>query len=170
MTCRVRGSGHIIAMARSVIGLSVVQDGPEPDRNGPRRLEVVKTNLCRYPKALGVRFEEGPSCHELHELHEEGEGGGASVGSGSHSVPFVRYGEAPHAYKEPTQAEACAEWLLELLEEAEEPMRPKEVLALGKEAGFKEGVIYRARKELEGTVVNTEGKRAPNNRWALAEG
>jgi len=102
-----------------VLALSIIQDGAEPDRNGPRRLEVVKTDLCRYPKA----------------------------------------------FKEPTQTEACAAWLVEVLEEAGEPMRPREVVALGKGAGFKEGVIYRARKELEGTVVNTEGKRAPGNRW-----
>ena len=49
-------------------------------------------------------------------------------------------------------------------------MRPREVVTLGKEAGFKQGVIYRARKELEGTVVDTEGKRSPRNRWALAGG
>ena len=48
-------------------------------------------------------------------------------------------------------------------------MRPKEVVALGKEAGFKQGVIYRARKELEGMVVITEGKRSPNSHWALGE-
>jgi len=28
---------------------SIIQDGPEPDRTGPRRLEVVKTDLCRPP-------------------------------------------------------------------------------------------------------------------------
>ena len=131
---------------------------------------MVKTNLCRYPKALGVRFEEGESGHELHELgegegrpshelHELGEGGKAGG-----TVPRVVYGDAPKAFKEPTQAEVCAAWLVEVLEEAGEPMRPKEVVALEKE----EGVIYRARKELEGRVVNTEGKRAPGNRWEYA--
>ena len=37
-----------------------------------------------------------------------------------------------------------------------------------KEPGLKQGVIYRARKELEGTVVNTQGKKSPHNQWALA--
>jgi hypothetical protein len=47
------------------------------------------------------------------------------------ATPRVRYGDAPQAYKEPAQAEACAAWLVEVLEEAGEPMRPKEVVALG---------------------------------------
>jgi hypothetical protein len=137
-----RGSSYIIAMARSVLALSVIQDGPEPDRNGPRRLEVVKTNLCGYPKPLGVRFEDS--------------------GSGT---PAICYGDAPRPHREPTQTEECAAWLLETLQEAGEPLRPKEVVALGKEAGFSQGVIYRARKDLEGEVVNTSGKKARGNRW-----
>jgi len=145
-----RGSSHSIAMARSVLALSIIQDGAEPDRNGPRRLEVVKTNLCRYPKALGVWFEdsheldEGQCSHELEipdcsgtGLGEGGDcggiGGGPSVSSGSHSVPVVRYGDAPEAYREPAQAEACAAWLVEVLEEAGVPVRPWDVVALGKE-------------------------------------
>jgi hypothetical protein len=52
-----RGSGHITAMARSVLALSVVQTGEQPDRNGPRRLDVIKTNLCRYPDPLGLALE-----------------------------------------------------------------------------------------------------------------
>jgi hypothetical protein len=55
-------------VARSVLALSVVpveslcpQTGRTlpPDRNGPRRLEVIKTNLCRYPPALMVGFSGG---------------------------------------------------------------------------------------------------------------
>ena len=158
-----RGSSHIIAMARSVLALSVVQTGPEPDRNGPRRLEVVKTNLCRYPEAVGVVVEEGG-----------GEGDHAcpvgQVGPPVQSaVPRVRYVGAPAGYREPTQAEECGAWLVELLEEAGEALSPKEVVGLAKEAGFSRGVVYRARKELEGVVVDTEGKFSPQNRWAVAE-
>ena len=82
------------------------------------------------------------------------------------AAPEIRYGDAPQPYREPTQTEACGEWLLETLQKAGEPMRPKEVLVLAKKGGFKEGTIYRASKELEGTLVNTEGKKAPGNRWA----
>ena len=38
----------------------------------------------------------------------------------------------------------------------------------GGEAGFKRGLVYRARKALEGVVVDTEEGRAPGSRWALA--
>jgi hypothetical protein len=138
-----RGSSHIIAMARSVLALSVVQAGPEPDRNGPRRLEVIKTNLCKYPPALGVAFEE--------------EGG----------APWLRYGEATREYREPTKAEACAAWLVELLAAAGEPVRPKDVVEAAEETGFSQAVLYRARKGLEGTVVDTGKKFAPDNRWSL---
>jgi hypothetical protein len=103
---------------------------------------VVKTTVCRYPPALGVRFEDGGK-----------------------AAPEIRYGDAPHIYKEPTKNEVCVEWMLELLQEAGEPMRPKEVMELGKEYGFKEATIHRARKEVEGTVVNTAGKKVQGNSW-----
>ena len=80
----------------------------------------------------------------------------------------MRYVEAPKAFREPTQAEECAEWLVEVLAEAGEPLRPKEVVALAREAGFARGVVYRAREALEGIIVNTENKMSPDNRWALA--
>jgi hypothetical protein len=111
-----RGSTHIIAMARSVLALSIIQEGAEPDRNGPRRLEVVKTNLCRYPPALGVRFEEGGG-----EGDQRGDHPSTALGTGSGSpVPWLVYGETPREYREPTQAEVCAAWLVEVLEEAGE--------------------------------------------------
>ena len=154
-----RGSSHIIAMARSVMALSVVQEGPEPDRNGPRRLEVVKTNLCRYPPALGVVFEEAEEDAEM------GRGGDAGM-----AVPWLRWAEAPRAYREPTQAEECAEWLVELLAVAGEPVRPKEVVALAKEVGFPRATVYRARSELGEAIVDVgSGKRDPGKAWRLAD-
>ncbi len=108
-----RGSSHIIAMSRSVLGLSVIQTGPEPDRNGPRRLESVKTNLGPYPEPIGVEFRP---------LHPIG--------------VTLHYGAAPKEYKEPTKLDACIEWLKEILEETGEPMKPKEIIELGDEAGF----------------------------------
>ena len=50
-----RGSGHIVAMARSVLGLSVVPQGSQPDSNGPRQLEVIKNNL----DGVGVLLQWG---------------------------------------------------------------------------------------------------------------
>ncbi len=153
-----RGSSHIVAMARSVLALSIVQDGPQPDRNGPRRLEVVKTNLCRYPEALGVVFEEPPAPSPPPASPSDWD-----------AVPLLRYTAAPRPYREPTKADACADWLLETLRQAGEALRPKEILALAREAGFTQGVVYRARHQLAGQVVDTEPRRSPRNRWALAE-
>jgi hypothetical protein len=44
------------------------------------------------------------------------------------------------------------------------------MLKLGEEAGFGPSVVYRARKLLEGTVVDTRNRHAPGNRWVLAQG
>lgn len=138
-----RGSSHIIAMARSVLGLSVVQTGAEPDRNGPRRLEVVKTNLVRYPQPIGVEFVP------------QGEG------------VVLRYGDAPVTYEEPTKLDRCIEWLVTLLEENGEPMKPKEIVELGKEFGYSRSLIYQARQDIGKRIVNTEGRKSPTNEWEL---
>jgi hypothetical protein len=142
-----RGSSHIIAMARSVLALSVIQDQPQPDRNGPRRLEIVKTNLCQYPKPLGILFKpEHPHAPPHHNT------------------------DPPHAYREPNQLEECSVYLVSLLEERNEPAVPKEMVQLLTDAGFSRATIYRARKELEGTILDTaDNKRDPTNRWILAD-
>ena len=41
---------------------------------------------------------------------------------------MLRYTDAPRPYREPTLADACAEWLVAVLEEAGEPLKPKEVV------------------------------------------
>jgi hypothetical protein len=147
-----RGSGHIIAMARSVLALSIVQDGPQPDLNGPRRLEVVKTNLCRYPPALGVAFDPPAT-------------GSASSGG----APILRYTDASEPYRRPTQTEECGIWLLDLLAHAGEPLRPKEIVAAAKKAGFTRATLYRARKELGDCIVDRgSGPYDPLKTWASA--
>ena len=165
-----RGSSHIVAMARSVLALSIVQDGPQPDRNGPRRLEVVKTNLCRYPDPLGVVFEQPPASTRtaVAAARSDQETGEAAPPSGWDAVPILRYTAPPSPYRKPTQADACADWLLETLRQTGEAMRPKEILALAREAGFAQGVVYRARHQLGGQIVDTEHRRSPRNHWALA--
>jgi hypothetical protein len=107
------GSRHITAMARSVLGLSVMQNGKGTGDGGKR-------------------FE---------------------------------FGEAPSV--EPTTSrDECGEWLVELL--AGGPMRLKEIMAAGAEAGYNVSMIWRARKERAGEVVDTKGKQHPANKWALA--
>jgi hypothetical protein len=140
-----RGSSHIIAMSRSVMALSIVQTGPKPDRNGPRRLEIVKTNLARYPEPLGM---------ELKPLHPKG--------------VWIEYTtEPPQPYREPTQAEQCAQWLLEALEEG--PGKPKDLEKMAKEQGFSRATLYRARASLGDHVGNTASRQNPRNEWCLVE-
>jgi len=142
-----RGSSHIMAMSRSVMALSVVQDSAEYNRDGPRRLEIVKANLCKHPRPLGVHFER----------HGFG-------------VRLDYTSDVPRPYKEPNMTDDCADWILGLLEEAGEPVSPKDLLAAAEEAGFKPGIVRRARRALDDQVVDTEDcKYSPTNRWALAQ-
>jgi len=140
-----RGSSHIIAMSRSVLGLSVIRTGPEVDRNGPRRLEMVKTNLGSYPDPLGIEFQP---------LYPQG-------------VRLV-YGDEPQEYHEPTKTEECMEFILDLL--ADGPRAPKEVIEEAKGQGYSRDTVFQARKRLEGKVQNTDGRKSPNNQWELARG
>lgn len=66
--------------------------------------------------------------------------------------------------------EGCAEWLVDVLAEAGEPQKPKELVRMAEEAGFSRALLYRARKALAGAVVDTKGRQAPGNRWRLADG
>jgi archaellum biogenesis ATPase FlaH len=139
-----RGSGHITAMARSVIGMSVIQTFEEFDPNGPRKLEVLKTNLGPYPKPLG--FE---------------------IVSGFPSGMSLKWGEAPKPYREPTKEELCVEWLQEILDGQE--IRVKDIIEFGKDEGFSRAVIYRAHKKLDSVIRDTKGRKDSNNGWTLAK-
>ena len=139
------GSGHIVAMARVVWGLHVVQTGQQPDPNGPRKLKMLKTNLGPYVDPLGFEFQP---------LHPAG-------------VTLKWTLDAPQHYREPTKEEICANWLLALLVEA--PMKPKDVIAAGEAEGFSRRLIYNARSSWRGQIVNTAGKNSPTNQWKLAE-
>jgi hypothetical protein len=110
-------------------------------------MEVLKTNLCRYPEAMGVAFRPL---------------------EGNPEVAEIVYGEAPAAYEETNKREECGEWLLMLLEEWGE-LRPREVIEMAMEGGYSERTVYRMRKELGEQVVDTQGRRHPNNTWALAD-
>ena len=136
-----RGSSHIIAMSRSVIGLSVVQTDAEPDRNGPRKMEIVKTNLAAYPDPVGC---------ELVPMHPKG-------------VYLKWDNEAPRPYKEPTLVDLCAEWLVNILRDLDNPIEPKEIIDMGEDEGFSRATIYRAKRKL-GDKISTLGHR-PNTQW-----
>ena len=123
-----RGSSHIIAAARSVMALSVIQDGPEPNRNGPRQFEVVKTNLIRYPPALGLVLEDGSDDR----------------------APILRYTkDAPKSFREPNEAEQCAEWMWYLLREEPEGIQPKVVVEMASKEGWGRSTVYKAKALLK---------------------
>jgi hypothetical protein len=146
-----RGSGHIIAMARSVMGLSVVQTQSSPDRNGPRKLEIIKTNLGPYPKPLGFDFVP------LDRIPGGSGPGAAGV--------LLRWGDAPQPYQEPTQSDQCREWLASTLRDAPEPLHPAAVVELAEVEGFTRLQVYKARDALGQAVENTLGRKHPKNAW-----
>ena len=139
-----RGSGHITAMARTVLGLSVVQTGKTFSLNGPRRLELVKTNLGPYPNPLGVEIVDAAGLKT-----------------------FV-YGDAPSA--DTTLRAECAKWLKGLLVNG--PMKVKAILAAAaEETPYTRTLIFDTHQDMEGKgeIVDTKGHRHPGNCWALKD-
>ena len=141
------GSGYITQQARVVMGLRVVQTGPEFDPNGPRELKVLKNNLGAYPKPLGFTFES---------LYPEG-------------AKLKWDTKAPKQYREPTEADECSEWLEDVLKENPDGLRPKEIEKIGKELGFSRSMIHRVRRNLASHIVNSHGRQAPNNAWKWSD-
>ncbi len=139
-----RGSGHIIAVARSVIGLSIQSPaGGAIKRSGPRLMEIVKATLVEEPPKLGMNIQ--------------------SDGAGIRIV----FGEPP-AGETTTTGDECANWLLELLE-ANGPMKPRDIIDLADAEGYERAMVYRARQKLAGLVVDTLGRKHPKNEWKAAD-
>ena len=149
---QVSGSGYIGGRARVVLGLTKVQVGEEPDKNGPRKIEVVKTNLGEYPPDMGILFEKTPP--EGLRL------------TWTINAPKRYSEEAPLA---PTVRDNARGWLLAYLAEVGEPVAPKQAVIDAQDAGISQATLYRARAELEGQVVNSLGHKAPGNCWQLAD-
>ena len=120
----------------------------EPHSDGPRRLEIVKTNLCRHPPPLALIFE------------------GENV-----AVPTLRYTEFVEPPPQPSQTDLCAGWLFHFLDAASEPVKPASAMRAAAEAGFPRHTVYRARNILRGLVVDLgTGPYDPHKRWAIAAG
>lgn len=142
-----RGSGHITAAPRSIIGLSVQSPaGGSIVKNGPRRLEVVAASLCQAPDPMGLTMQDQP-------------GGGMTL----------VYGAAPEG-EQATVGGSCADWLVEILQ-ANGPMRPKDVLDLADAEGYERSMVFRARRKLleSGVLANTLGEKHPKNEWKVAD-
>lgn len=93
---------------------------------------------------------------------------GVHFTSGETGQPRITYGDPPTPYRPLTQIDTCAAWLLDTLENAGGPVRPRDLLPRAAAAGFKEWVVFEARRRLERRIVDTQGKRSPHNRWRLA--
>lgn len=139
-----RGSGYIAAQGRVIWGYSVISSAGFDLKDGKRHLQIMKTNLDQWADSLGVDLLDIP-------------------GGGKRLV----YGEAP-SLDAPTAREDCSGWLIGFLEQSG-PSKVKEVMAAASQEGFTRDMVYRARKELEGRIVNTKGHKHPGNQWALTE-
>jgi len=141
------GSGYITQQARVVMGLRVVQTGPKFDPNGARELKVLKSNLSAYPDPLGFQFEP---------LHPAG-------------VRLKWDVKPPKPFRERTQLDECQEWLEDFLKSHSDGVKPREVVEAGKDEGLSRPMIYRARAELSRHIVNTMGRKSPENRWQWSD-
>lgn len=137
----IRGSGQIVAQARSVIAVNKMGH----DLDAARRLEVLKKTISRgqTPKPLGM----------------------AAIKRADGLVDRFEYGDAP-SIENGVKREECAEWLLDML--AEGPVGLKDLVEAGETMGFNKTMIWRTRKGLGSQVVDTHAKQSPKNRWALA--
>lgn len=135
-----RGSSHLAYMARSILGLYI----PGLDANGPRRLHMVKTNLCKHPRPLFMNYVPAP--HNL-------------------DVMMVSYEQSEIPTIPDTQTGDCARWLLDMLEDG--PMSYFELREEAAEAGYNETMLQDARKKLDWQVIDTLGVKVKGNKWAL---
>jgi len=69
--------------------------------------------------------------------------------------------------QEPTLRDGASAWLLAYLEAAGEPVHPKTVVEAAEAAGFGRQMIYRAHTALGSQIVNSLGRKHPQNEWML---
>ncbi len=139
-----RGSSHIVAAARAILGLSVIQTTEEADPNGPRKLNALKMNIGPYPTPLGFEMVPGyPTGYSL------------------------KWGDAPKPYREPDKVDLCADWLADILADSDKPL--KELVKLGQNEDFSKGLIIRAKQKYPGRFTDTKARRDPSNTWKLVK-
>lgn len=141
-----RGSGHLTAMARSILGVYVQSDDP----NGPRRFKVLKTNLTRHPRPLSIHY----------------------VASNNPEIAMLSYDQEAIPDTPDNLTGACAEWLTAELQEAgSEGISYSDLvdMAAALEPPFSQNTIQRAREVLDWQVEDTKGPRVTGNRWRWHE-
>lgn len=136
-----RGSSHIVNMSRSVLGVYVASD----DQNGPRRLVMLKTNLCKHPRPLLVHYTP----------------------TADPEIAGLTYNHAPELELPDNLVGECADWVLDIL--ADGPMKYQDIVDAGAECEppFFQNTIQRARTTLDWKVVDTKGSKVRGNEWAL---
>lgn len=137
----VRGSGHLLAATRSLLGLNIVQTGEKVDKNGPRRLEVLKTNLGDYPPALHLEFVRQ---------------------DGTVHLKYSAFGE--ESSPDLSRLVQCKVWL-ELTLKKLKQAKPGHLLSLAEAEGFSRNTFYRARQELGGKIVLNGPKHDSTTSW-----
>lgn len=139
-----RGSSHIVAAGRSILGLSVIQTSEEFDPNGPRKLSALKMTLGPFPKPLG--YEIVPAYPAGYTL---------------------QWGEAPKPFKQPDKIDKCRDWLLEILDGRE--LSRKQIHKLGKEEeDYSAGTINRALSRFAPLFKSSKSSHDPSNTWTVA--
>jgi hypothetical protein len=137
---------EVLPLAGAASAPALFSTHHRPDLAGPRRLEVVKANLCLLPPPLGLFFE------------------GENL-----PVPTLRYAPLVEPAPQVSHVELCTRWLLQHLAGAGAPLKPADVVRAAEEAGFPRATLYRARKALAGLVVDLgNSPRDPGKRWTLA--
>lgn len=140
-----RGSGHLIAMGRSILGMDVIKTGPDDNPNGPRQLKALKANLAPFPKPLSVQYSPSPQNADVAAL---------SYG------PIELFASYPE-----TLQDKCSEWLLNNLQDG--PLSYQEIIGLAHKTDFSETTIQAARKLLGDAIADTLGPRRKGNKWTL---
>jgi hypothetical protein len=139
------GSMYITAWTRNVLMMQLAQWW---NKNGPRRLWCEKSNAGLIREPMGINFRN-------HPLNSD--------------VAMIEYGPAPEVDEEKTKTAECRSWLLDLLREAGEPVKPKVVLELGDIEGYNQRMVHRVRKQLDSRIRDTQGRFNPDNCWELVE-
>jgi hypothetical protein len=140
-----RGSSHLTAVARSIIGMDALST---TDPNGPRWLKIIKTNLCPYPQPLAIEFRQNPDNPHIANLHYD-----KNLLHRPDSITGI-----------------CAEWLIEIL--TEEPLSREQIIEMGAEHNppFSISTIDRARSVLGNQITDTKGPKITGNTWIISNG
>jgi RecA/RadA recombinase len=142
----VRGSGHIGAMARSILGLAVIQNNDQPkEGNGAHILCIMKSNISPFPEPLSF---------ELVQKDEK--------------TVILEWVPLPNELNHSSSVGACKGWLRDLLRRRG-VLKPQAVVELAKEAGFSRSILYQARNGLGERIESTREKFDPENTWKWRE-